>query len=85
MTASAADAQTDRRLTIQIEPLLVSARDAARLCGVSIRTWRAWDSSGKIPAATLNSTGLKRWLVSRLRRWCETGCKPRHRESEDTR
>lgn len=78
-------ADTDRRLVIQTEPLLVSARDAARLVGVSERTWRAWDSSGKIPAATLNGTGVKRWLLSRLRLWSEAGCPSRHREQEGTR
>jgi predicted DNA-binding transcriptional regulator AlpA len=31
------------------EPLLVTAKQAAALCGKSLRTWRAWDAAGWIP------------------------------------
>ena len=71
-------AQTDRRLAVHVEPLLVSAKDAARLCGVSERTWRGWDSSGKCPGATLNG-GCKRWRFDELRRWVAAGCPSRTR------
>jgi hypothetical protein len=30
-------------------PLLISARDAASMCGRSERTWRTWDSAGWLP------------------------------------
>ena len=30
-------------------PLLLTTRQAASVCGTSIRTWRSWDSAGKIP------------------------------------
>lgn len=39
----------DRRLMVQAEPLLVSAKDAARLCGVSERTWRGWGRKRALP------------------------------------
>ena len=77
-----ADAPTitppDRRITVQAEPLLVSAKDAARLCGVSERTWRGWDSSGRCPEAVL-SGGVKRWRFDELKRWVAAGCPSRAR------
>lgn len=60
--------QTDRRLMVQAEPLLVSAKDAARLCGISVRLWRSWDSAGRCPEAVL-SGGCKRWLFDELKSW----------------
>ncbi len=70
---------TDRRLVVHAEPLLVSAKDAARLFGVSERTWRGWDSSGRCPEAVLNGTGVKRWSFSELRLWVVARCPSRSR------
>ena len=71
---------TDRKLVIQSEPLLVSAKDAARLCGISERLWRSWDSAGKVPAAVLGGGGTcKRYSFDELRRWAESGCPSRSR------
>ena len=71
-------AMSDRRLTVQAEPLLVSARDAGRLCGVSERTWRGWDSSGRCPEAMI-SGGCKRWSYDQLRAWVSAGAPSRAR------
>ncbi len=69
---------TDRRLAVQAEPLLVNARDAGRLCGISERLWRSWDSSGRCPEAVL-SGGCKRWSFSELRLWVVARCPSRSR------
>jgi predicted DNA-binding transcriptional regulator AlpA len=56
-----------------VEPLLVPAPEAARLCGVSAATWYRLKSAGKVPAAvTISSRVL--WRVEELRRWCAAGC-----------
>jgi hypothetical protein len=60
--------------------LLVSARQAAAMCGRSLRTWRSWDSQGLIPRATR----IKRstfWRPDELRAWVAAGC-PRRAEWE---
>ncbi len=36
-------------LSARDRPLLVSEKQAAAMCGKSLRTWRTWDSSGLIP------------------------------------
>ena len=52
---------------------LLSARESAALCGVSVRQWWRWDSSGKVPAAVkIGST--KRWRRDELRQWIDAGC-----------
>ena len=80
MTANALTiTPTDRRLTVQAEPLLVAAKDAARLCGISERLWRSWDSGGHTPEAVIAETGVKRWRFGELKRWVESGCPSRAR------
>lgn len=79
MTASAAaTAQIDRRLAVQAEPLLVSAKGAARLCGISERLWRSWDSAGRCPEAVM-SGGCKRWLFDELKSWAAARAPSRER------
>ena len=61
-------------------PLLLSARDAASLCGKSLRTWRSWDSAGRIPRPVrINRSTL--WRFDELQKWVEAGC-PRREEWE---
>jgi predicted DNA-binding transcriptional regulator AlpA len=55
-------------------PLLVDARAAARLCGVSRSTWFTWQASGRIPGPVLSIGRLRRWSTESLRRWIERGC-----------
>lgn len=64
-------------LATEATPLLVSARQAAALLGVSLRTLRAMDSAGKIPAPVRLSPGCVRWRVVELRAWTEAGCPDR--------
>jgi predicted DNA-binding transcriptional regulator AlpA len=57
-------------------PLLLPAREAARLCAVSERTWRSWDSAGQIPRAVLVGRS-KFWRRRELEAWIGEGCPDR--------
>lgn len=58
--------------------LLVSAKEAAALCGMSLRTWWRKDSAGHVPAAVrIGGGSMKRWRLEELRDWCNAGCPPR--------
>jgi predicted DNA-binding transcriptional regulator AlpA len=63
------------------EPLLVSAQDAARLCGVSPATWARMQAAGRAPGPVRPSPGRVLWRVAELRQWTEAGC-PSRREWE---
>jgi predicted DNA-binding transcriptional regulator AlpA len=56
-----------------LEPLLLSARDLAKLFGVGLRTLRAMDASGRIPAPLRLSPGCVRWRYDELRDWLDAG------------
>ncbi len=59
-----------------IPPLLVSASEAARLCGVSRTSWWALHSAGRVPLPVrLGRRTL--WRVAELAEWVEAGCPPR--------
>jgi predicted DNA-binding transcriptional regulator AlpA len=66
------------------EPLLVSARDAARLCGVSPATWARMQAAGRAPAPIRPSPGRVLWRMAELREWTHAGC-PARREWEAIR
>jgi predicted DNA-binding transcriptional regulator AlpA len=63
-----------------LDPLLLSAKQAAFLSGKSLRTWRAWDSAGWIPRPVRIGRSTL-WRSDELRRWVEAGC-PRRAEWE---
>jgi predicted DNA-binding transcriptional regulator AlpA len=55
------------------EPLLLTAYDAASLCGTSLRTWRVWNSAGRIPRAVrIGRSHL--WRLEELHAWVQAGC-----------
>jgi predicted DNA-binding transcriptional regulator AlpA len=60
-----------------VEPLLLSARDVAALLGVSLRTVRAMDSSGRIPEPIRITRGCVRWKLSEVRSWINAGAPDR--------
>ena len=60
-----------------LDPLLVCAKDAAALIGVSLRTFRAMDAAGRIPAPVRLSPGCVRWRLSELRAWVAADSPPR--------
>jgi len=64
---------------VQISPptpaaLLLTARAAAALCGVSLRTWWRWDASGAVPAPVIVGRNSKRWRRGELEAWAAVGC-----------
>jgi len=61
-------------------PLLLSARQAALMCGKSLRTWRTWDAAGWIPRPVRIGRSTL-WRVDELRDWVAAGC-PRRTEWE---
>ena len=63
-----------------LSPILLSARQAAALCGKSLRTWRTWDAAGRIPQPVRIGRSTL-WRLDELRKWIEAGC-PRREEWE---
>jgi len=62
--------------TTSTEPLLLTARQAAALCGKSLRSWRSWDAAGLIPPPVrIRRSTL--WRADELRAWIAAGCPPR--------
>ena len=55
------------------EPLLVRAKDAARLCGLSPSTWYEFRSAGKLPPS-IKLGKARLWRMDILRRWVELNC-----------
>jgi RNA polymerase sigma factor (sigma-70 family) len=55
------------------ELLLLPARKAAALCGMSVRTWRTWDAAGLIPRSLQVGRSLF-WRADELREWVAAGC-----------
>ena len=64
------------RHTMSVEPatdvLLLRPADAARVCGVSTRTWRSWFAAGRIPAP-VKVGSLALWRMKDLQHWCAAG------------
>src|SRR5215471_6332831 len=60
--------------------LLVTAKQAATMCGKSLRTWRTWDAAGWIPRPVRIGRSTL-WRADELREWVEAGC-PRRAEWE---
>ena len=58
------------------QALLLSAQDAARLCGVSERTWRCWDAGGRMPNA-VDIGRSKFWRRKEIEDWVGQGCPDR--------
>ena len=62
------------------DTLLVTAKQAAAMCGKSLRTWRTWDAAGWIPRPVrIGHSTL--WRVDEMRAWIAAGC-PRRAEWE---
>jgi len=59
------------------DSLLITAREAARLCGRSLRCWRTWDASGQIPRPVRIGSRSTLWRADELREWIAAGCPPR--------
>ncbi|GIW78768.1 MAG: hypothetical protein KatS3mg105_0575 [Gemmatales bacterium] len=66
--------------SIAPDTLLVTAKQAAAMCGKSLRTWRSWDAAGWIPRPVRIGRSTL-WRLDELREWIEAGC-PRREEWE---
>lgn len=66
---------------VSLEPLLVPGRQAAALCGRSVRTWRSWHAAGLVPSP-LHLGRSVLWRRDELRAWIAAGCPPRKEWSE---
>jgi excisionase family DNA binding protein len=64
-------------IPVQIEPLLISAEDAARLLGISRSKFYELYNSGRLGVLPIKLGRRSLWRVSELREWVESGCKPR--------
>jgi predicted DNA-binding transcriptional regulator AlpA len=53
--------------------LLLTARDAAIVCGISQRTWRTWDMLGYTPQPVHVGRAIF-WRYKELEQWIEAGC-----------
>lgn len=57
--------------------LLVKAETAAKLCGVSLRTWRRLEAEGNVPKPVLLGGRIKRYCRIEMLAWAESGCPSR--------
>ena len=74
----AMDGRTARNSEALANVLLLTARQAAARCGVSLRTWWRKVAAGEVPAAiSIGGGSTRRWRADELRRWTEAGCPPR--------
>ena len=69
------DRPDDLKLTDEGEPapLLLTAQQAAALCGRTLRTWRSWDAAGYVPRPVRVGRSLF-WRSDELRAWIDAGC-----------
>lgn len=60
------------------DAVLITAAEAARLCGLGRSTWWRLHSSGQVPMPVKVGRAT-RWLRSEVLRWIEAGCPSRAR------
>lgn len=70
----------DEGIEAGLGPLLLSAKQAAAICGKSLRTWRTWDAAGWIPRPVRIGRSTL-WRADELREWVAAGC-PRREQWE---
>ncbi len=57
-----------------LEPLLLCAKDAAKLCGISRAQWWKLLERNKLPEPVYLGQKAPRWRVTELRTWVAAGC-----------
>lgn len=79
-TASAQEGvETTAGCTAEYTPqVLLTASQAAAMCGVGRSTWWKLHSAGKVPAP-IKLGGATRWRSHELLEWIEVGCPSRDR------
>lgn len=73
-------AEADGAREAGLGPLLLTAKQAAVMCGKSLRTWRSWDAAAWIPRPVRIGRSTL-WRLDELRAWVAAGC-PRRDEWE---
>ena len=68
--------EAERPAPSAVEALLLTADQAAALCGVSAATWYRMASGGRCPAPVRLSRGCVRWSRETLVEWIRMGCPP---------
>lgn len=63
-------------MTMNNDALLINAKEAARMCGVSISTWYNLVSSGRTPDSVRICRNV-RWRRGDLEGWVAAGCPSR--------
>jgi predicted DNA-binding transcriptional regulator AlpA len=58
-------------------PLLIGARDLARLLGISKATLERMKAAGRLPSPVVLSAGCHRWRLDEVRAWVAAGCPSR--------
>ena len=64
--------RTSDKLPIDLPPLLVDAKAAARLCACGVSHWYSLDTTGAIPQAVV--LGKRLWAREILELWARAGC-----------
>ena len=62
---------------VTLPPLLIDARELARLLSVSRASIFAMNSRGQVPVPVRPTGTDPRWNVQELRDWCAAGCPER--------
>ena len=73
-TAASSDERPDHDLGL----LLLRADQAAALCCTSTRTWRTWNTAGRIPRPIYIGRAPL-WRPEELKAWVAAGCPDRDR------
>ena len=60
---------------LPVEPLLLRAKEASALCGLSKSSWYEYMSAGRIPPS-IKIGKARLWRLDILRRWCQENCPP---------
>ncbi len=56
-----------------MEPILLRTKEAAKLCGITAKTWRSWSQFGKTPRPLVIGK-LHFWRYEELVEWVAAGC-----------
>lgn len=62
---------------VEVHAELLTAEEAAGLCGVSLRTWRRLHAERAIPGPISLGGRLKRWRRSEMMAWISLDCPSR--------
>ena len=59
-------------------PLLLTGKDCADLCSVSLRTWQRWVATGEAPRPVYVNSA-PRWVAAEIEAWVELKLKNRRK------